>query len=95
MRTILFTTLFAVSLIAGCDGDYAGQPGQKTIEVKDTPDLDPRTDHDVDVKPPDVDVDVHRKPGELPDVDVDALKTPDTDTKANQPKRSGDEGGAP
>jgi hypothetical protein len=72
-------------MFCGCEGDYQGQPGQRSVEIKQTPDLDPRTDHDVDVRTPDVDIDVKRKPGELPDVDVDVFKTPDKDTKANQP----------
>ena len=87
MRFFLLGSLTAICFaLCGCDGDYQGQPGQKTVEVKGTPDLDPRTDHDVDVKTPDVDVDVHRRPGELPKVEVDVGKTPDPDTKANQPK---------
>lgn len=86
MRVFLPAALMAACLtLGGCDGDYDGRPGQPAVEVKGTPDLDPRTDHDVDVKPPDVDVDVHRRPGELPKVEVDAFKTPDKDTKANQP----------
>jgi hypothetical protein len=72
-------------LLCGCEGDYQGQPGQKPVEIKQTPDLDPRTDHDIDVNTPDVDIDVKREPGKLPDVDVNILKTPDKDTKANQP----------
>ena len=71
---------------AGCEGDV-NRPtdrGGPQIEVKGTPDLDPRTDHDVDVKPGDVDVDVHRRPGQLPDVDVDVTQPPDADTRANE-----------
>jgi hypothetical protein len=58
-----------------------GGPG---IEVKEAPDLKPGTDHDVDVKPGDVDVDVYRQPGKLPDVDVDVTQPPDADTRANE-----------
>jgi hypothetical protein len=36
------------------------------------------------VKTGDVDVDVHRRPGKLPDVDVDLTKPPDRDTRANE-----------
>jgi hypothetical protein len=77
--------LAGLGLFCGCEGDYQGAPGQKPIEVKDTPDVDPRTDHDIDVNTPDVDVDINRRPGELPDVKVDVFKTPDPDTNANQP----------
>jgi hypothetical protein len=86
MRLFLIATCLTGCLAAcGCDGDYDAKPGEPGIEVKGTPDLDPKTDHDVDVKPPDIDVDVNRQPGKLPDVDVDAFKKPDKDTKANQP----------
>lgn len=86
MRALLVFSAAVLGLSClGCEGDYQGKPGQRAVEIKQTPDLDPRTDHDIDVNTPDVDVDVHRKPGQLPDVDVDVLKTPDKDTKANQP----------
>jgi hypothetical protein len=70
----------------GCEGDVdrPTDPGGPQVEVKGTPDLNPRTDHDVDVKPGDVDVDVHRRPGQLPDVDVDVAHPPDADTRANE-----------
>ena len=85
MRTSIFLGMASLGLfLAGCDGDYQGQPGQKTIDVKQKPDLDPRTDHDIDVNPPDVDVDVQKRPGDLPEVKVDAFKTPDKNTKADQ-----------
>ncbi len=86
MRTSMRISAAVLGLtFLGCEGDYQGQPGQRTVEIKKTPDLNPRTDHDVDVKTPDIDVDVTRRPGQLPEVDVDVFKTPDKDTKANQP----------
>jgi hypothetical protein len=86
MRVFMTATLMMACLaLCGCEGDYEGKPGEPAVEIKGTPDLDPRTDHDIDVKPPDIDVDVQSRPGQLPKVEVDALKTPDTDTKANQP----------
>lgn len=85
MRAFLTMAFVTTCLgLSGCEGDYAGKPGDPGIEVHGTPDLDPRTDHDVDVKPPDVDVDVHKRPGEPPKVEVDALKTPDKDTEADE-----------
>ncbi|MGE0756260.1 MAG: hypothetical protein AB7O38_04540 [Pirellulaceae bacterium] len=86
MARFLATILMAVAVgLCGCEGDYQGQPGQPPVEVHGTPDLNPATDHDVDVHPPDIDVDAKPRPGGLPDVQVDAFKTPDPDTKANQP----------
>ncbi len=82
---LVLTACFGL-VLCGCEGDYQGKPGDPTIDVKQTPDLDPRTDHDVDINPPDVDVDVQQRPGELPDVDVDVFKTPDPDTEANEPE---------
>ena len=85
MRIFSFCALATFSLLAcGCEGDYQGQPNQKAVEIKQSPDLDPRTDHDIDIKTPDVDVDVNRGPGRT-SVEVDAFKTPDVDTKADQP----------
>ena len=85
MRAFLTMAFVSACLgMCGCEGDYAGQPGDPGVEVKGTPDLDPRTDHDVDVKPLDVDVDVNKRPGQAPDVDVDVLKTPDKDTDADE-----------
>ena len=84
-----FSALLLVGLavsFGGCEGDV-NRPQDKggvDIEVNKTPDLDPRTDDDVDIKTGDVDVDVHRKPGQLPDVDVDVNQPPDTDTRANE-----------
>ena len=78
----LFACLLGFSLI-GCDEQ--SKPGATPgVEVKKTPDLDPRTDTDIDVTAPDVDVDVHRKPGALPDVDIDVTQPRDPDKKANQ-----------
>ena len=71
-------------LLVGCDGDYQGGASDPGVDVKGTPDMDPRTDHDIDVKTPDVDVEVKRQPGRLPDVDVDVLQKPDPDKKANE-----------
>jgi len=73
----------------GCNADVNRPDNAPRIEVKKTPDLDPRTDDDVDVKLPDVDVDVKRKPGQLPDLDVDVATPSDADTRANEdePKR--------
>lgn len=86
MRRILTATVLAACVaFCGCEGDYQGQPGDPDIKVQGTPDLDPRTDHDIDVKTPDIDVDVHQRPGDLPKVEVDATKTPDRDTNADQP----------
>ena len=83
MRILTFVAMACLGLaLSGCEGDYQGQPGQKTIEVKQKPDLNPRTDHDIQVNTPDVDVDIKKGPG---GVEVDVLKTPDKDTKANQP----------
>lgn len=76
---------------AGCEGDVdrpADRVGPR-IEVKGQPDLDPRTDHDIDVKPGDIDVEVHRRPGQLPDVDVDVAQPPDADTRANEQEAPG------
>ena len=86
MRFTLLLAACCVGLLCGCEGDYQGKPNQPTVDIKETPpDMNPRTDHDIEVNTPDVDVDVKRNPGGVPDVNVDVLKTPDEDTKANQP----------
>lgn len=81
---ILATMLCLMGLFSfGCaEKDKPGEtPG---VEVKKTPDLNPKTDDDVDVTLPDVDVDVKGTPGALPDVDVDVTRPRDADTKANE-----------
>ena len=85
MRILTYLIACLGLFLGGCEGDYQGQPGQSAVEIKQQPDLDPRTDHDIDVKTPDVDVDIKTRPGGIPDVKVDAFKTPDKDTDANQP----------
>jgi hypothetical protein len=83
-----FHALPIILLLAagGCareDADPGKRPGVK-VDTDRAPDLDPTTDSDIDVTAPDVDVDVNREPGQLPDVDVDALQARDSDTKANE-----------
>lgn len=82
-----------VGVACGCEGDVNRPQDKGGLDVKmqGTPDLDPRTDHDVDVKTGDIDVDVNRKPGQLPDVDVDATKPPDADTRANEDEKPGED----
>lgn len=78
-------------LLCGCtseDVDLGESPGVE-VNTNRPPDLNPRTDGDVDVTPPDVDVDVHRQPGQLPDVDVDVTKPRDSDTNANETEAPG------
>ena len=90
-HSMAFLLAVLASSSLGCEGDV-NRPldkGGVDVKVKDTPDLDPRTDHDVDVKTGDVDVDVHRKPGQLPDIDVDVNKPPDADTRANEDEPPG------
>ena len=85
--------VLAGAIAGGCEGDVnrPQDAGGVHVDLKDTPDLDPATDHDVDVKTGDVDVDVHRKPGELPDVDVDITEPPDVDTRANEDEIPGED----
>lgn len=92
-RSLGFLLAVIASGGVGCEGDV-NRPQDKggiDVQVKDTPDLDPRTDHDVDVKTGDVDVDVHRKPGQLPDIDVDVTKPPDADKRANEDEAPGED----
>src|SRR5690606_714073 len=94
MRTALsFICATLTAFVLGCEGDVdrPGAPGGVDVQVRDTPDLDPSTDHDVDVKPGDVDIDVHEKPGRAPDVDVDVLQPPDRDTRANEDELPGED----
>jgi hypothetical protein len=69
--------------LAGCaeDSKPGATPG---VTVNETPDMNPKTDHDIDVTPPDFDVDVNQREGKVPDFDFDALEPRDPDTKANQ-----------
>ena len=93
MRSLLAGLLLGLICLSGCEGDV-NRPQDKggiDVDVKKTPDLDPRTDDDVDVKTGDVDVDVHRKPGQLPDVDVDVTQPPDADTRANENEKPGED----
>ena len=73
--------------LAGCDGDVdrpTNEPKMK-VDTGQTPDLDPRTDDDVDVNPPDIDVDVENRPGsDVPDIQIDANQPADKDTEANE-----------
>jgi hypothetical protein len=55
----LFLLAVVTFVASGCTGDVQDTPNSKKIEVevpkveiKKTPDLDPRTDDDVDVKTP-------------------------------------------
>ncbi len=61
VASVLAAACFGL-LLCGCEGDYQGQPAQKTVEIKQTPDLNPRTDHDIQVNTPDVDVDIKKSP---------------------------------
>lgn len=83
MRQLAFLTCALAMFLTGCA--ESSKPGADPgVTVNETPDLDPRTDHDVDVTLPDVDVDVNDRPGNVPDVDVDVAQPRDPDTKANQ-----------
>lgn len=74
--------LTALALTGCAEGDKPGAtPG---VTVNETPDLNPKTDDDVDVTLPDVDVDATNRPGKAPDVDVDVVQPRDADTKANE-----------
>jgi len=73
----------------GCEGDVNRPDNKPSVEVKQRPDLDPSTDHDVDVKLPDVDVNVNKEPGKAPDVDVDVMEPADKDTQANENEPAG------
>ena len=87
MRCLAGLIALAVLTFAGCEGDLDRPTNEPKVNVNTnrTPDLDPRTDHDIDVKTPDVDVDVqNRADSALPDVDVDATQAADRDTKANE-----------
>jgi hypothetical protein len=86
MRRLHVLPIILLLAAGGCaseDAEPGRRPGVK-VDTDRAPDLDPRTDSDIDVTPPDIDVDVNRKPGQLPDVDVDVLQPRDTDTKANE-----------
>ena len=77
MNKLLALPILAALAVCGCAADVdstAKNPDVK-VDVDRAPDLDPRTDHDIDIKAPNVDVDVHRTPGQLPDVDVN-VKNP-------------------
>ena len=72
---------------AGCEGDVDRPTNEPKVNVNTnrTPDLDPRTDDDIDIKTPDVDVDVQKRADRaLPDVDIDATQPADRDTEANE-----------
>jgi hypothetical protein len=87
MRRLHSLPIVLLLAAVGCESevaDPAKRPGV-TVDTDRAPDLDPRTDSDIDVTTPDIDVDVNRRPGKLPDVDVDALQPRDADTKANEP----------
>ena len=67
----------------GCaeDSKPDATPG---VTVNESPDLNPKTDDDIDVTLPDVDVETHDRPGRAPDVDVDVTQPRDADKKANE-----------
>lgn len=85
MTRSLLTVALAVAM-CGCEADFDRTPQNPDIDinVNRAPDLNPRTDHDIDIKTPNVDIDVHRTPGKLPDVDIDIGQKRDADTKANE-----------
>ncbi len=77
MRPWILFALIAFMGLAGCDVKTRGPHGGGVdVEVKKTPDLNPKTDNDVDInvtgpRGRDVKVDVDRAPG---GVDVDVKK---------------------
>ena len=83
MKQFVAFVCLGVLAFAGCaeESKPGATPG---VTVNETPDMNPKTDNDVDVTFPDVDVDVNRQPGKVPDVDVDLTQPRDPDTKANQ-----------
>ena len=52
MKRVSALVLAALLSLSGCEADVDAIPGKPDIDidVKGTPDLDPKTDHDVDVK---------------------------------------------
>ena len=73
--------------LAGCEGDVDRPTNDPKVKVNtnETPDLNPRTDGDIDVKPPDIDVDAENRAGSnIPDVQIDATQPADSDTEANE-----------
>jgi hypothetical protein len=86
MRYLLALPIAVALATCGCSADFnkTAENPDVGVTVNRTPDMDPRTDHDVDVRTPDVDVDVNRVPGRLPDVDIDIGEKRDADTKANE-----------
>ena len=89
MKCFAIVLGLAAITISGCDADRNRPDNAPSVEVRKSPDLDPKTDDDVDVKLPDVDVNVHREPGKGTDVDIDVAKPADADTKANEDEAPG------
>lgn len=78
-------------VLAGCEGDVNRPTNDPDMKINPDKGLDinPKTDHDVDITPPDIDVDVQNDPRNVPDFDIDVNKPADRDTKANETEPPG------
>ena len=89
---LLFLPVALLGLVlAGCEGDVKRPTNETDVKINPDKGLDinPKTDHDVDVTPRDIDVDVKNDPRNVPDIDIDVDKPADRDTNANESEPPG------